>query len=629
MSLSLEIVGYGIVERTERDELSSGVTYQRVDEDGDRAVSYSSGFTIYGDAAAFVYNALELGPPEAELRINVYDDCCGERRRIFAGRVRRENVSYCLEGRRLCELTFDATDAGQAPELERCLRGKLVNKDTPNFLGSGQSFWNYASHPKIPYCNDLRPGVLRHFVIVGGLLVGIILAVLVPVIAVLSLVAIIISAIITAIAAIASIVGGNGVDGDTNKIDDTMGVINEIFNLVGTIFRDSLPKFMTGCGYEHVAPLARHYVLNACQQCGEEIYGDPFAVTFTSSILNESTSLYYDLSLLYCDNEEGFSPEDGTQIDNITPSTLRDFWTRNSPNRTGGQILDDLATLFNAEWRAEDGLLTFEPRDRSGEEWIDLRTAEAQALLSEGPCYQNGQEPPPRYGDYKYQQDAADTVGNEALHFWNDIVPFDRPSPLPGAAGAVEKFFGFTTFRARQDGLRPDPLKFWEGFIEGANEVIGGDFDAEDHALLLQIGKSITPKIVLLERNFDPDNALPERRNIGGGVWAYNVPMWVAAGYYDAQYAEDADSKKLELGPNLWEYHEDDDPRTGAQAQGATEVTFTLKKDCDLLTAIYAQIEARGGIFLYATVDRLRGPERAYINQIIVNEDEIQVTAEI
>lgn len=616
-------------------ELSPNVVFQRKDADGDKAISYSSEITLYGPAMRYVFDALIASEdPAAVVNIRVFDDCCDERRLIFRGRVRAKNLEYCKQDGKICELTTTADDAGLASDLERCLRGKLVNNNTPDFRGSGQSFWNYDQHPKIPYCNDLRPGVLRHFIVVGGILFGIILATLVLIIALLSLVAIIISAIISAVGALAALVGGNGVDGDTNKIDDTMKVINEVFDLIGDLFRDTLPAFMTGCGYEHVAPLVRDYIMNACQQCGQEVYGDPFAVDFASSILNDSQSLYYSMALLYAPNEEGFAPKDGTQNDNITPSRLTDFWTRNSPQDaqygTGGALLDRMAELFNAEWVAEGQTLVFENRANTGEQWLDLRAPEVNDLLVDGEvCYRPGANPPPFFGEYKYQQDAVDTVGNESEFLWSDIVPFDNPAALPGAAGSVQKTFAFSTFRARQDGLRPDPIKFWEGFIEGMNSFIGGDFDAPDHALLMQIGKTIAPKLILLEANYNPQNALPERRAVAGGNSLYNVPLWVAAGAYDTIYAEDAESDKVEVAPNLWEFHQDDDPRSGGQATKGAEVTFSLRKDCAFLAALYRQVEENGNLNLFVLDNYLGQERRIYINEVSINDDTIDVTGEL
>jgi len=76
-------------------------------------------------------------------------------------------------------------------------------------------------------------------------------------------------------------------------------------------------------------------------------------------------------------------------------------------------------------------------------------------------CWTWSKKPRYSYGNFTYQKDAINSIGNEANDRWSDIVEWNNPySSLQ--KGSFEPTLEFATCRFRDDGIDRDVLSFYE-----------------------------------------------------------------------------------------------------------------------------------------------------------------------
>lgn len=103
-------------------------------------------------------------------------------------------------------------------------------------------------------------------------------------------------------------------------------------------------------------------------------------------------------------------------------------------------FLDLLGGVFNADWRIKDGVLVFERVDFFLQTSVTLINADVaygngNNLAEDAPCYTYTDQVRAAYGRYAYTEDNEETLGNEALNLYNDIIDFNDPFDQNKAGG--------------------------------------------------------------------------------------------------------------------------------------------------------------------------------------------------
>lgn len=446
---------------------NSVVTASRKNKRGTQSKSYSNELTFTGTAYDLIYAELVTNPDGKNntVKLELFDDCCldddGNPFLAFEGVIMGDMISWCYNDCKIKVTSIEETD--DTKKLD-CLQSTLVANDSLGFKSQ--------VHPRVTYCNELRPEWLHDVVIILGIIVNLILVVL-------SLVVAVISVIIQAICAIVNLVGGNCPPGLQNGIlDDYNDMIN------------NLNEVITGCGRQHPSPFVRSYIKNVCDICG---------ITFSSSILNNPASDYYDSMYLSAPVEKG------TRDNSVL------FIDKNEPIKSGEMFLQEMGTLFNADYRIENGILEFERVDYfwTGNVWINYQDLIDQNLVEEHLCFKWRNEDRPAYARFEYLPDPVELCGNEAKDRYSDIVEWNNPVSN-AQKGASENYMPFGMSRFRNDGIDRDVLSSYSNapFLAG----IINDYDT---ALLMEKGVAFQPKILIWDGG-DINDARTKRFNVSG-----------------------------------------------------------------------------------------------------------------
>jgi hypothetical protein len=544
-------------------------------EDGPQT-GFQANITFTGTAQAYLRERL-LTAPDARSRqvaIRIEDDCCPTRQVLYQGLITSRSIDWCSirDGKpTACQL--QVSSFANTPDAHglRCLRNKLINANYtwPN----GQPF-HEQPQPQVPYCVSIRPRFVHDLLVVGCIMLVYIMFVLRPVLLTIGFIVGVLNVLISVVRALAS-----GTP-DELSLDDLWDSFTQFNEDVQRLITEYIPRWMTACGQYHYAPLVRNYIINVCHACG---------LDFQSSILNSPSSVYYNLAMLSAPNEEG---RDRFLLDanTVESGAVSEFFSLNSPNWTGAELLDALGAVFHARWQVSGNSLRVEAADGAATHLFNV-SADDPSLQSL--CYQWDDEPVPAGLLAEYPLDGLDSVGDEARFLYNDVVPFDNP-PLVQQKGLLQPQIRFGAARFRGDGLSVDPLLFWE-FIFTPLDWVGLSpiKDEFDHNLLLKNGKCVLPKLLLLEDNFDRTHAIV-RRQFADGRDRFNVPMWFAAAFPpynpDGQYDEPANSPKVITGPNMFAFWQGVDPRLAPQK--GLRFELRLQRRCAYLSPILAAINA-------------------------------------
>jgi hypothetical protein len=289
----------------------------------------------------------------------------------------------------------------------------------------------------------------------------------------------------------------------------------------------------------------RDYIDNVCKKCG---------ISFQSSILNDSNSDYYNTLYFSAPVKKGVAFDDTTT-----------FWIdENRPLLTGSGLLDEQKTLYNGNWRIIGNVLTFERKDffKTVNPW--LNTADLGGKLI-SLCYNWTATQRPAFGDFKYQLDAIDWVGNEAKARWNDIVEWNDPfSPLQ--KGKKQVLLPYSPARFRDDGLDEDILAIYDGlpffgFIKNYTGV-----------MIMHSGTSFVPKVLIWDTASGVSDARVKKGYITPTVpsdASYNAPLW-----FDELYGQSLYKRFFEI----------DNPKL--QTFAGKDFTLKIKYDCSLLNSV-------------------------------------------
>ncbi len=465
----------------------ASITLRR-DDKGKKVFAFSSELTFQkGADYDYVKDKLIDDPNAIANIINVVvtDDCCNI---DYQFKIDAEHIEWCQD---VCTITTNLIEFNENTKAYDCVDSTLIFDNHDGF--------STRQHPRVTYCNELRPDILQHFIMVTTIILTItLLPILLPLLAVIqayNLAAVFINNIGGSL----PVVG----DGDVNIFDD----VKEWFQ--------KIVLFAVGCGRKHPSPFVRDYIKNVCVKCG---------LSFQSTILNDTASKYYNTMYLSAPVRKGVAFDNTTQF----------YIDENKPLLTGSGLLDEQKQLYNGDWRIVNNVVIFERRDKfiNTSPWLDTADLTSDQLISL--CFNWTAKQRPAFGNFQYQLDAIDWVGNEAKNRWNDIVEWNDPfSPLQ--KGEKKVLLPYSPARFRDDGLDQDVLATYDGlpFFGFIKDYTG--------VMIMHSGTSFTPKILIWDETSSIADARVKKGYSSSVVPSsanYNYPLWFEANslnniYYD------------------------------------------------------------------------------------------------
>ena len=497
----------------------ASITIRREDK-GNIVYSMSSELTFQpGQDYDYIYAKLitDVNAISNIIKVTLIDDCCDKE---YEFKIDANHLDWCKDK---CTLTTNLIEFNETTAAYDCVDSTLIWDNHNGFTSQ--------LHPRITYCNEMRPDILQHFIMIVSIVLTIaLLPILTPWIVIMQLVNVLIAGynLIPGVANV-SLIG----DGDINIFDDVADWFEKII------------LFAVGCGRKHPSPLVRGYINNVCAKCN---------ISFQSSILNDSASDYYNTLYFSAPVRKGVAFDD----------TVTYWIDANRPLLTGSDLLNEQKALYNGNWRIIGNVLKFERKDffKTTNPWLDTADL-GDKLISL--CYNWTQTPRPAFGDFQYQLDAIDWVGNEAKARWNDIVEWNVPfSPLQ--KGKKQVLLPYSPARFRDDGLDEDILARYSnlpflGFITNYTGV-----------MIMHSGTSFVPKILIWDESTGIADARVKKGYIPTTINFlnnYNYPLWF-----------DENSPN-----NLYDrFYVIDNPKL--QTFAGKDFTLKLKYDCALLNLV-------------------------------------------
>lgn len=515
-------------------------TFRKQDETGDRAFSLTGDLTFTGADYDYLYAQLVTSPNALENKVilKFINDCCPQKQ-TYEFYINHESLLWCEKS---CDLTASAIEKSIADEQFTCLKNTLIWDDYAGFQS--------IQHPRMSYCNELRPNWLGDLMIIIVLALYTAFLTMGPILAVIAAIIVVINFIIgvnnTIIDAINSLGGDlDNVDPIDLDGDPTTNAFAEFSNWI-----DSILALGVGCGRKHPSPLVRDYINNFCGKCG---------LTFSSSILNNPGNEYYNLVYINAPINKGT-----LEADNST------YWIdENKPILSGLQFLDQMVVPFNAKFEIQNNILTFERRDHFVPKtpWLDLTTWKDAEV-----CWSWSKKERYSYADLRYQKDGVNWVGSEAVARWGDIVEWNASPYSSLQKGAYEPLMPFAACRFRDDGIDRDIYTFYE-----TQPTINTLILRYKNAMIMNSHNCYLPMLVIWDGQ-SRGNAFADKftniyyPNLAGVVGAnqyYNFPMWFKDGY----------------AGNLYDrFHYIENPRVSGY-QGF-DFTATVDFTCALLSAV-------------------------------------------
>lgn len=516
-------------------------TYRKVDETGDRAFSYSGDLEFTGVDYDYIYAQLKTSPNALDKKVvlKFVDDCCSQNK-VYEFYINHESLKWC-EGH--CELTAASIEKSISDEQYTCLKNVLIWDDRYGFKNK--------QHPRMSYCNELRPNWMGDLMIILTLALYTAFLTMGPV---LALIALIIDGINLIIQINNNIIDAiNSLGGSLDHVDpiDLDGDPSTTTFQQFSNWIDSLLALGVGCGRKHPSPLVRDYIDNICKVCN---------ITWDSSILKNPNNEYYNLVYVNCPIDKGV-----VEADNTT------FWVdANAPNLSGLQFLDQMCIPFNAKFEIQNSNLTFERKDFFVPKtpWLDLTTYDTKKVISV--CWNWSHKNRYSYANLRYQKDAINTVGNEAVDRWGDFIEWNPAASYSTLQkGAYEPLMPFAACRFRDDGIDRDILTFYED-----QPTINTLILRYKNAMIMNQHTSYLPMLIIWDGQ-SRSNAFADKfiniyyGGLAGANQFYNYPMWFSGA----------------APGNLYDrFHAIENPRT-TNYQGL-DVEIVIEFDCALLNAV-------------------------------------------
>jgi hypothetical protein len=555
------------------------ITLREKDEDRFLSKSFSSELTFYDDGfdilAPIILN--NSNGFANKVTVKIYDDCCSDP--VFTGLILGDSIDWCEPG---CSITANIIEENDA---FNCFRSTLIADNFDGFLS--------RDFVPLRYCIESRPQFMQVVLIwLAYLLNQIFYLILIPwVIAIFFLLGIVnilcnIVVVICRFKLRFKILRWTVQIGPICSPPDCSGAFTNPLTLIGLVtdlFKE-INEELIPCGRYHPSPYVRDYVNNVCKKCG---------LTFQSSILNNPSSPYFNTLLV------------SAQVDRGRKKSSSNFRLieNNIPVETLESLIEEyLIPLFNADYSINSGILIFERRDffQLSSTWIDTEDLLNKGLILEDKvCFSWIEKERYSFGQFEYQSDAQDYIGNEAKSRWNDIVEWNIPFSTT-QKGVFRLPLPVSPARFRQDGIDADLFSRFESALGGVvNVIFFGAFSSYNRAMLINQHTFFNYKFLIHNpdsgtngyiQNFYSDSfcggnpgPVPEER--------YNYPFWFDEGYQNNLYSN---------------FYAIEDPRLPGSSN--FNFSFTFLFDCDNLRTIAFDKAVRlnrGGLSISGKIQEL------------------------
>lgn len=536
--------------------LKPSLTYRRQDEEGFKAFSLTGDLEFTGDDYSYLKSKLWDDPNALnnEVELKFIDDCCSGLIDPFIFSIQAQSLKWCENS---CTLTASAVEKSQESESLKCLRNTFIWDNTASNWSDGIPFKSRV-HPRITYCNEIRPSWQHDFIIICGIIFEVTSVTFWPIIIML------IFSIIPVVNTINFLNNNFATNIDIGPLTDVVGKSNTVQSYID-YYKDQknrLLDYIIGCGKKHPSPLVRDYAKNVCAKCG---------LTFKSSIFDNPGSDYHNTCYHYAPVDKGVSKDDNTT-----------FWIEaNQPILTGIDFFEEIKSIVNGEWTIDGNVLTLERKDffQTKTPWLDLTALQEDEFDI---CYNWSTKDRPSFGTFLYNKDAINSIGSEALKRWGeDSVEWNSP-PLPGQKGNLAPIFKYAACRFRDDGVRlsdgpeRDVLTWYENgaFIPAA---ISMRIRSYKNVVLLNQHLCYSPMLLIWDGKTSPSDARVSGTQFGQftnnpkaspGQY-YNYPFWFQKGF---------------TGNLLDRFWEIENPRTlGFQAK---QYVATIELTCTMIAAM-------------------------------------------
>lgn len=451
----------GVVVPEDEVEGEEGITISIIfeDEGGSTVKKRVTGTMEFRGHAFDVIKAALIDAPGgklAEVSLRIFDDCEEEgKEEVFTGVISGDLVGWC-EG--ACSVKCTGKEKTVRTAAQDCMLNTVVFDDRNGFLTH--------SHPRMVYCDELRPDWLQHMQLIVALATVIAINSFTPIV-------MIFAGVINSINLVLAVLGFDLIDFDGNPDNGTPDLLSDWYESLEDIRSAAL-----GCGRRHPSPLVRDYIENVCAICDIE---------FRSTIFKNPASDYHNTVYVYAPAKRGMRDEDAET-----------FIRENRVIKTLDRFLADLQPVFNAKARiittGQGPVLYFERRDEipGDEHWLNVDELRAEGLLIEEVCYEWSKEEAAASLNIHYIADGVDVVGNEGLETYTELVSWNTPAPNATQRGIKELLLPFGIPRFRRDGVTDDIRDNYR-WLPG----IVGDIEKYSDVMLMQMGVASVPRLII------------------------------------------------------------------------------------------------------------------------------------
>lgn len=608
--------------------------------------SYQTNLRLCGRAAKIIEEEIIEQPTVDKVRnafvlLQIYDDCCIQDYLLYEGRITVKSLDWCEfdEDGEACCLEIDTEEYTKTIEQSNCLRTTLVESNDEPFEGY-DNFWLYP-HATMRYCLNHNKGIVLVYSLFLQPFFILITIILIPVLAIIR----VIDEILDLINTIVSVLPG---------VDDPIPEINVGENILGAI-TGWFEYMIYPCNFAHVTPKVKNYLKNACNHCGLE---------FESSILTDPNSAYSDLLYFYNQNDRGYK----TNVVNKNGANIQDYFdeygeerleyqveyfSNYSPNITAGEMLDNLAIVFNSEWWVENNTLRFEKRREQKKLLLDIPQLDDSIKVSQ--CYNLTEvDRYYRIADFRWLSDGEDTTADNNKFLYQDVVKLSD-NPNYKTLKKIDFPYGVVACEGREKDniIRMQApvaasINFYINILEAiaSDEGVQFDIDTEQYSgiLFLTTGSAIQPKLIMPNPETDNDGTLEADfttiDTLNFGTERLPQPkMWVSAaatpyneGVEPFDYSEPDQSNKIIFNnvENLFQFFTDLDPDRIENQFLGVEVEVVLERDnCDAYNQILNTIRLEDEVNhnLYIIISYGNKEYEAFVDEIVISNDQITITA--
>lgn len=395
-----------------------------------------------------------------EVEVRVEDTSCG----LYSGwTIGSRDIDSCEDS----NCTYSVV-LRQREDPYHCVQNTIISDNWQGWFQKDPT--EGKLHPRFNYCNEIRPNGL---LIVIWYLLGFISAIVITVMLSIIISTGNIGGILTWIfkklrIKLPKILEGLIIPGS----DDLTAIKKQL----RTMYIEA-----AGCGRVHPAPLIRDYIENVCKKCGVKVdeYTAPIFFSQTlrspkgdfieaSSGVKNGNNPHYNACYLNAPLHKGvrlYSGVGNLLDPGINEDTSTFYITGNRPLLALSDFLDQLKTLYNADWRIRyvkgEPYLYFWRKDwfYNTEPVYDFSIgADDRDKMLEGVCFSWNEITYPAYTQGLYTADAVDLSGNEAKSQMGGYASFGDESNklMEGELRKQTEYFGATRFRL--DGSGTDYL---------------------------------------------------------------------------------------------------------------------------------------------------------------------------